>query len=337
MSSELAYKGVLAVGHVLLDIIGKVDTFSSILNSKAPRSPHIESNQMHEIINAQGAIQTKKRASLSRTLGGSAAVTAMTTASLGIESSFLGSVGNDREGDELKKIFAQAGTRFSSLASNQDTGIFLSLTDSTGRHIMRVSPSAAIDVRKLKIDDSDLQPGWILYIDGLLIDAGPWIDGLVRRARQRGMMIALDISTLGNAKTHAQELRVFTETYCDLVFGNSMEVEAVYGSTETKRLNLPFILVEKRGAEGAILYKAGRKICMAAQKVDVLDTTCAGDALAAGYIKALIEGRNAEECLGVGIMAASIAIQYPGSGFDQNRMKDCVYGALATKLGKYCK
>jgi ribokinase len=53
-----------------------------------------------------------------------------------------------------------------------------------------------------------------------------------------------------------------------------------------------------RGAEGATLFEGGREVARAAApKVEVVDTTGAGDAFTAALVVSLLEGRDRQEAL----------------------------------------
>lgn len=320
--------GMVALGHILLDIIGDVERFPEQLGDVASGDIHIDCGSMRRIMDAFLASSGKVPAAFSRSLGGGAAVTSMIAANLGLESTFLGSIGKDFEGEFLKGLLTKAGTRFLPTYSDKGTGIFLSLKDKKGNEVLRVSPSAARDVRSISVDDSELKQGHVLYLDGLLIDSEPWLNEIAFRAKKNNMIIAMDFSTPSNAVTNRSALITFAEKYCDIVFANEHEVEAVYGRELSRKIKRTLVLVEKRGRDGAILYNDGNILRQDPAEVAVKDTTCAGDALAAGFIMGMSKGLDYGRCLSLGSKVASIAIQYGGSGYDQELMKKSIVEEL---------
>ena len=75
--------------------------------------------------------------------------------------------------------------------------------------------------------------------------------------------------------------------------------------------SLPFPeVVVKLGADGA-LSSAGSRI--AALPVPVVDTTGAGDAFAAGYLKVRVEGGSTDEALASGAAAGARAVTKLGA------------------------
>ena len=337
MRATPSCKGLVALGHILLDIIGVVETLPALPGQVASGNIHIDGSSMHTILDTIYTSPRYNPEACLKSLGGGAAVTAMIAANLGLSTTFLGSIGNDTEGELVSKLLTREGTRFSPTYSDRETGTFLSLKDIQGNRLLSVSPSAARDIRNRRINDSELQQSCVLYIDGLLIDSEAWLTDIACRARQKSMTIIMDFSTPGNARTNAEALRAFVNAYCDIVFGNEREVEAVYGKEIRGKLTTTVALVEKRGEGGAVLHYAGRSMFQPASKVAVHDTTCAGDALAAGFILGLGKGLEYGDCLSLGIRAASIAIQYVGSEYDHELMKKSIaeeLSAISSKLNR---
>jgi len=322
-------RGIIALGHILLDIIGMVEVLPETLGQFNSDGIHVDSASIHRVLDTLDTGPERVIGACSRSLGGGAAVTSMVAANLGLEATFMGAIGKDTEGELLKNLLTQAGARFIATYSGRETGIFLSLKDKVGNQILRVSPSAARDIRSASIEESELRHGYVLYLDGLLIDSEDWLRDIACRARRNNMTIALDFSTPGNAVTNAGRLRAFADSFCDIVFANEQECEVVYGREVGEKLRDTLVLVEKRGKDGVTLYSGGKKIRHEAAGVSVKDTTCAGDALAAGFIKGMSEGLDYAGCLSLGSKAASIAIQYTGSGYDSDLMKKSIVEDIA--------
>lgn len=72
-------------------------------------------------------------------------------------------------------------------------------------------------------------------------------------------------------------------------------------------------VVVKRGSFGAYLMSSGREALRPAFKVDVADTTGAGDSFDAGFVSAYCRGLDDSECLRWGAAAAALKIQSRGA------------------------
>ena len=72
-------------------------------------------------------------------------------------------------------------------------------------------------------------------------------------------------------------------------------------------------VVLKLGANGAALGNSlGTVLTLPAPKVQVIDTTGAGDAFAAAFLTADLNGELSEDCLAAGIAAGSEAVKKIG-------------------------
>lgn len=141
------------------------------------------------------------------------------------------------------------------------------------------------------------------------------IPGLVARAKAKRLTVSLDPSW-DETLIHAPD---FLERCAgvDIFLPNAEEAEALTGLDDPNRAiallakHFPMVAL-KRGAGGALLSAAGIVHAKTAPKVEVLDTTGAGDAFNAGLLDAWLDGRSAEHCLGQAIAAGSQSVQALG-------------------------
>lgn len=138
---------------------------------------------------------------------------------------------------------------------------------------------------------------------------------LVAAAKAAGLTVSLDPSW-DDALIHSPELLDLARGV-DVFLPNDAEVAAIAGSDELSAgLNLlaPLfpVLVVKRGGAGATLVAASERIDAAAPKVDVVDTTGAGDAFNAGFLDAWLAGRPLAESLDAAVATGSRSVGKPG-------------------------
>ena len=69
----------------------------------------------------------------------------------------------------------------------------------------------------------------------------------------------------------------------------------------------------KMGAEGAVARKGGEVVRVKALRVDVVDTTGAGDAFNAGFLHAFLAGLPVEACLERGVICGSLSTRQAGA------------------------
>jgi 2-dehydro-3-deoxygluconokinase len=104
----------------------------------------------------------------------------------------------------------------------------------------------------------------------------------------------------------------------DIVFVGLDEAQVLWGERLTQPEDVrallpdPRILVVKDGATAATAFCAGLRVVVPALKVKVVEPVGAGDAFAAGFLAALLQGRSVTHCLRSGHLTAAAALSVPG-------------------------
>ena len=202
--------------------------------------------------------------------GGQAANVAAWAAFLGAAARFVGRVGDDTTGELVTRALRDRGVEVVGPVAGR-TGVVVSIA-TAGDRTMASDRGTAPDLAP-----DDLEETWFdcdaLHVSGYALLREPIVSASLeaaRLARAHGARISLDVSSsslLDDAfRARARELRP------ELTFATEEEQHAV-GSLETE-------WVLKRGARG--LSAGGREY--PARATDAIDTTGAGDALAAGFL-----------------------------------------------------
>jgi sugar/nucleoside kinase (ribokinase family) len=103
----------------------------------------------------------------------------------------------------------------------------------------------------------------------------------------------------------------------DVFLPNLEEAEALTGLADPQAAlaqlasHFPVVAL-KLGGEGAMLAINGKAIRLPSPRVDVIDTTGAGDAFNAGFLHAWLDGRAPESCLAAAIAAGTRSVQASG-------------------------
>jgi sugar/nucleoside kinase (ribokinase family) len=160
------------------------------------------------------------------------------------------------------------------------TGVVVSLVAPDGERTMASDRGTATE-----LSPDDLDRKWFacdaLHISGYALMAAPIDAAAVRAAelaRAHGARLSVDLSAWTRIRAHgAARLREQLDTLApDVVFGNTEEWDEVGAVGATRVL--------KRGASGFEVVEGDEvRRCQAAD-VSVVDTTGAGDALAAGFL-----------------------------------------------------
>jgi sugar/nucleoside kinase (ribokinase family) len=250
--------------------------------------------------------------------GGSGANAAAWLASSGIETHFVGRVGDDPFGGFLAQELERAGVR-PHLARDTSlaTGKVFVLVDGTGERTMITDRGAGE-----ALSPEDL-PGSLLR-GGHLHLSGYTFSGSSRRetarkalhlARESGMTVSVDPSSVPLLRDIGTERFLGWIRGADLCFPNREEGALLAGVENPERiaerlLSHYFGVVLKLGAGGALYADAdGEWERVPAAPARVVDTTGAGDALCAGFLSARFSGASPAEALrrGVGLATEAVA------------------------------
>jgi len=202
--------------------------------------------------------------------GGQAANVAAWAAALGAEATFVGRIGADAAGELVQRELTRRGVTHQGPVAGR-TGVVVSIAASADRTMASdrgVAPELA---------PHDLEPAWfdcdVLHISGYSLLREPIASAAAAaagHARAHDATVSLDVSawTLVDDAFRARAAALAPE----LVFATEREQEAL-GSFDTR-------WVLKRGARGLTVDGTDHP----AIDVEVVDTTGAGDALAAGFL-----------------------------------------------------
>ena len=139
---------------------------------------------------------------------------------------------------------------------------------------------------------------------------------MIARAKSQGLSVSLDPSwdeTLIRDPALIDNCRGV-----DLFLPNAEEAAAIARTDDPDRaldvLSRQFPqVVLKQGADGAVLARSGECHRLPAPRVDVVDTTGAGDLFAAGFLAGQVRGRSLEDSLRIGSIAAAEVISHFGA------------------------
>jgi sugar/nucleoside kinase (ribokinase family) len=178
----------------------------------------------------------------------------------------------------------------------------------------------------LALSPSDM-PEWLLDVTRLVLISGysffaegprAAVQWLCEEARARDIEIAVDPASAGFLREAGPENFLAWSQGAATIFANRDEAETLTGETELEAQMRSLghhygRVVIKRGALGAALGDAsGVLIALPAPEVEVVDTTGAGDAFAAGFLASELRGEPLEARLRAGIEAGAKAVQQVG-------------------------
>ena len=240
--------------------------------------------------------------------GGQAANVAAWAAALGAEARCIAKRGDDATGELVARELAGRGVELAGPVGAGATGVIVSIVGSDGDRSMAsdrgVAPSFA---------PGELEEAWldcdVLHISGYALLREPVSDTALRAAelaRARGARVSVDVAAWTEIRAYGpvRFRELLDRVAPDVLFATEAEWEILGGAYLAAPTG-----VLKRGARGCTVLTEDTRLEFAPVGTDVVDTTGAGDALAAGFLL----GGSLEEAARRGLDAAARCIATVGS------------------------
>jgi sugar/nucleoside kinase (ribokinase family) len=247
------------------------------------------------------------RASTRAGAGGQAANVAAWAAELGAEARCIAKRGDDPTGDLVARELAQHGVELVGPVGAGATGVVVSIVRDGDRSLASdrgVAPSFAPE---------ELDAAWVvcdvLHLSGYALLRDPMAETAVlaaRLAREQGARVSVDVAAWTEIRDYGpvRFRELLDELAPDVLFATEAEWELLGGAYLTAPVG-----VLKRGARGFSVFTEDAKLDFVAVEAEVVDTTGAGDALAAGFLV----GGSLEEAARRGLDAAALCVAKVGS------------------------
>lgn len=265
--------------------------------------------------------------------GGKGANQALAAARAGAEVRMLGAVGDDAFGTSIRQVLDADGVDTSGLrVGDEPTGTAHILVESGGDNLIVVVPGANGTVRSL----TDEHRVAIAGADVLLLQLELPLEVVVAAAvwaREQGRQVVLTpapVLSLPPALIGA----------VDLVVPNQHEAARLTGEADPAAASRALLAA---GA-GAVVVTLGERGCLYADtaaaeplqvpapRVEVVDTTAAGDTFVGALVVALADGRHVSDALRWATAAAALSVQRAGASASMPYRLE-IDAFLATMLG----
>jgi sugar/nucleoside kinase (ribokinase family) len=260
--------------------------------------------------------------------GGSAAITAVAAARLGLRVALVAAVGADPAGEFMLAQLAAEGvaTQAVAVCKQAPTGMTVALSTGSDRAIL-TALGANTSLTAADVPGPLLAGARHVHVSSYFLlerSLGPGLAGLLSAARGAGATTSLDTNwdpsgRWGDARLHA------ALTHTSLLLPN--EAEALHLSCESALAAAAQALaargpklVVKLGARGALCVDGVRRHRVQAPPVTTTDATGAGDCFNAGLIAGLLAGLPLPEAAALGCAAGALSTRAPGGTASSPRL-----------------
>lgn len=252
--------------------------------------------------------------------GGSAGNVAAWLGHLGVDTVFCGRVGADAV-DRHTRALAEHGVAAHVAGDPGTTATIVLQLDREGERTMFVDRGAN---RGLVADDVPAEAWddvtWLHLTGYTFFDPAtrPVAAELLAAARRRDARVSVDPSSVAFLRAAGGEHFLGWIDGAEVVFPNLDEARVLIGSTgpqidlDALAARFPHVVVTL-GSMGAAYLSGTERAQITAPRIDVVDTTGAGDAFAAGFLARWVGGSTPEEALDGGRAAAETCVAHLGA------------------------
>jgi len=226
--------------------------------------------------------------------GGKGANRAVAAARLGSDVTFVGKIGKDSNGIELKNKMKLEGIKVNNLIEENGlaTGLAIVILDNRGQNRILIYPGA-----NMTINYKDIRKAFEKDYDAVICELEipiPIVIEACKFARERNIPFVLDA---GPAQKFSLEkikgLEIISPNETEALFFTGINIYSLKDAEKAAKIivdrtEAKYVII-KMGAKGALLYTNGKAKYFSGYKVKVIDTTAAGDAFTAALTFAYLQ------------------------------------------------
>lgn len=323
---------LLGIGNAIVDVVARAD------------ESFLSRHDMHKgamaLIDAEAAERLYAAMPPGiESSGGSVANSCAVAANLGARVAYLGKVAKDQLGEVFRHDITAAGVHFPTApaTTGAPTARCLIFVTPDGQRTMNTFLGASVEFGPNDIDTNLIASAAVTYLEGYLFDP-PTAQAAFRTAaaaaHAAGRQVALSLSDAFCVNRHRAAFRALVKQDIDILLANEAEICSLYqendfaAATEAARHDVALAALT-RGEAGSVILRGAETFEIAAYSTQVVDTTGAGDAYAAGFLTALTQGLDLATAGALASLAAAEAIAHIG-GRPQTNLRHRAAALLQT-------
>ena len=317
---------LLGISNAIVDVLAHVDqSFLDTIGAPLGSMTLIDEDQAHDIYLKMGPATEMSGGSVANTIAG--------FANLGGSCAYIGKVRDDQLGDIFNHDMESLGVniRLEPATDGAPTARSHVLISEGGQRTMQTYLGACLELSLADITGATVGSPKALLLEGYVwdIEEGP---ALARKAaeiaRQNGTAVSLSLSDSYCVERHRDSFEDFVRNDADIVVADEDEIHALLGtdSIETAVAKLAaydVLFAVTRSEKGSVIVHGDVTVEQEAAKVEeIVDTTGAGDAYAAGFLYGWVNDRPLSECAQYGTYCATKVIQQLGARIEKGLLDD---------------
>lgn len=251
--------------------------------------------------------------------GGKGANQAVAVARLGGEVIFVSKLGNDIFGKQFSRLFSDEGIDTTYILSDEDapSGVALITVDSAGENSIVVASGANAYLNPEDIEAAQAEiakAGFVLLQLEIPMDT---VHFVVNYAASKGIRVILNpapANTLTPELLEKIDILTPNKTEAGMISGVSVtSLESAKKAAKAICAKGVKNVVVTMGPLGAVICQEGKCSVVAAQQVETVDTTAAGDVFNGALSVALSEGKDLEDAVKFACEAAALSVTRLGA------------------------
>ncbi|MEM2321236.1 MAG: carbohydrate kinase family protein [Candidatus Bathyarchaeia archaeon] len=260
--------------------------------------------------------------------GGSAANTAVGLARLGVSVGYIGKVADDREGRLLLKSFIDEGVNIGGIivSKTSRSGTVIGFVDQRGNRALYLDPGANDTLEFNEINIEYARNAKVLHLTSFAGKSPFEAQKNLLESLPESVKVTIDPGRIYARKGFDALKPMIRRSYA---FLPSEEELCLLTGEDDYRRGAKILLEEgvkvvavKLGEKGCYVTDGSESHILRPFKVEVVDTTGAGDAFCAGFIYGLLRGKSLRDCGILGNFVASRCLTRMGAREGLPRLED---------------
>lgn len=309
---------VIGVGEPIIDLIYHVDDEFLIAHQEEKGGSHkIEYTQF---VNYKTLLDPQKPKIVP---GGCCGNTIKGLSRLGIQTRFIGKIGNDHSGHTFLDSLIKYNVIPLLVPSTTHTTQLLSLVTPDSQRTMRCCFGASNELRPDELLPKPFEGATHLILEGYFLYNLPVVKKAIAIAREKQATISIDLASFEVVRIFKDQILTMLENDIDVVFANEDEARELTGlspeeACRSLKKKCPVVVI-LTGKEGCWVGAGDELIKVAPPETVVVDTTGAGDLFSSGFLYGYLNGMPLQRCAELGNLLGSTCIQSIGAEIPEEK------------------